>query len=62
MTRVLGWPAALLTPYIERRVNELICGAATPVALEQNGAVQRPERSKRAIQRAIGAPANVRRD
>ncbi len=53
-----AWAVPLLGPYLERRVGELIPGAAATVVVEQNGGDRRT-RSDGAIQRALGAPTPV---
>jgi enediyne polyketide synthase len=55
------WAAPLLGNVIERRVQELIAGAEISVVIEQDATPNRRERSDRAIQRAIGSGAPVRR-
>lgn len=54
-----GWAPALLAPYLERRVGELVPGAAVSVALEGGGG--RRARSDRAMRRAAGVRVPVRR-
>ena len=56
------WPKGLLTPYVERRVLELIPGAGISVAFERDLASDdRRDRSTRAIERALGACGIIRR-
>lgn len=55
------WPKGLLTPYVERRVLELIPGAGISAALECDRVSDRRERSTRAIERALGACGIIRR-
>ena len=55
-----GWVAALLGPYLERRVAELVPGAAVSVAVERGGTDRRTA-SDRAIGRAAGVRVRVRR-
>jgi enediyne polyketide synthase len=56
-----AWAEALLGPYLERRLQELIPGAAVEVLVGRGGGPARRRRSDRAIQRAIGTTAPVRR-
>jgi enediyne polyketide synthase len=56
-----GWPPALLGPYLERRVAELVPGADVSVAVEQGGEGGRGAASDRAIGRAAGFRVSVRR-
>lgn len=55
------WPEGLLTPYVERRLLELIPGAGVSVAFECDPASNRRERSTRAIERVLGACGIIRR-
>ena len=55
------WPEGLLTPYVERRVLELIPGAHVSVAFENDRSLDRRERSTRAIERALGSNGIIRR-
>jgi len=55
------WPEGLLTPYVERCVLELIPGAAVSVAFESDPALDRRDRSTRAIERALGGRGIIRR-
>lgn len=57
------WPAALLSPYVERRVRELIPRSpCVTVALESGEALGRCAQSERAIQSALGeSKAVIRR-
>ncbi|HEX6036592.1 SDR family oxidoreductase, partial [Longimicrobium sp.] len=55
-----GWVPALLGPYLERRVAELVPGAAVSVAVERGGGDRRTA-SDRAIGRAAGVRVAVRR-
>src|SRR6185503_10009211 len=55
------WPEGLLTPYLERRLPELIPGASVSVAFERDRGSHRRERSTRAIERALGAVEIIRR-
>ena len=55
------WNAALLGPYTERRVNELISGASVSVAAVQDDSPDRREQSDRAIRRALGTSTVVSR-
>jgi enediyne polyketide synthase len=48
------WAELLLAPYVERRVQELIAGAAVSVALKRETCGARTGRSDRAIQAALG--------
>ncbi|HEX6747358.1 MAG TPA: SDR family NAD(P)-dependent oxidoreductase [Longimicrobium sp.] len=56
-----GWAPALLGPWLERRVAELVPGAAVSVAVERDGGADRRTASDRAIRRAAGAGAPVGR-
>jgi enediyne polyketide synthase len=56
-----AWPAGLLAPYVERRVRELLPGAALSVAFERDAAAQRRTRGARAVERAVGAGAHALR-
>jgi enediyne polyketide synthase len=56
-----GWVEALLGPYVERRIRELIPDAEVAVAVDREGVLDRRARSDRAIQRALGNSAVVRR-
>jgi enediyne polyketide synthase len=51
------WPAALLGPYVERRLGELVVGLTTSVVVEHNGGADRRTRSDRTIRQAVNAPA-----
>ncbi|MBO0858051.1 MAG: SDR family NAD(P)-dependent oxidoreductase [Chloracidobacterium sp.] len=63
------WAPALLTPYLERQIGDLIpgaeltvafdSGANAPAALDKNAEAERRPRTDRAISRAIGSPARV---
>lgn len=55
------WPDGLLTPYVERRVRELIPGANVSVAFAHNEASERRDRSTRAIESALGSCGIIRR-
>ncbi|HEU4455752.1 MAG TPA: SDR family NAD(P)-dependent oxidoreductase, partial [Longimicrobium sp.] len=55
-----GWAPALLGPYLERRVAELVPGAAVSVAVERGGG-DRQAASDRANGRAAGVRVPVRR-
>jgi enediyne polyketide synthase len=55
-----GWVPALLGPYLERRVAELVPGAAVSVAVERGGGDRRMA-SDRAMGRAAGVRVPVRR-
>jgi enediyne polyketide synthase len=55
------WPKGLLTPYVERRVLELVPGADVSVAFEHDGVSERCDRSRRAIERVVGACGIIRR-
>jgi enediyne polyketide synthase len=56
------WAAALVGPYVERRVRELIPGSAISVAVERDAsAVERRLRSDRAIHRLLGRNVRVAR-
>jgi enediyne polyketide synthase len=54
-----GWAPALLGPYLERRVGELVPGASVSAAVERGGG--RRAASDRAIRRAAGFRVAVRR-
>ena len=47
------WPDALVTPFLEWRVEETIPASAVAAALDRDGAVDRRSRSRRAIHKAI---------
>jgi len=49
-----GWVPALLGPYLERMVEELIPGAAVAAAVERDGRGGREARRTRALRRALG--------
>ncbi len=53
------WAEALLAPYVERTVRELIPDSAVSVALERNAGMERHAQSTRAIQLALGEKATV---
>lgn len=55
------WPEGLLTPYVERCLLELIPDAALSIAFENDAALDRRDRSTRAIERALGTCGIVRR-
>jgi enediyne polyketide synthase len=55
------WPKGLLTPYVERRLLELVPGTAVSVAFERDGKSDRRDRSRRAIERALGVCGIIRR-
>src|SRR5262249_13328229 len=59
------WPEGLLTPYIERRLQELVPGADVSVAFERNResdqSAERRDRSTRAMETALGTCGIVRR-
>jgi enediyne polyketide synthase len=59
--RPASWPAALLAPYVERRVAELVAGSAPAVALLEMNGEDRHARSDAAIRAALGRRANVLR-
>jgi enediyne polyketide synthase len=61
LARRSPWPEALLGPYIERRLEELMPQARISVVLERNGQAERPARSDVAIRQALGTAAVVRR-
>jgi enediyne polyketide synthase len=56
-----AWPAPLLVPYLERRLQELIAEADVAVALEGDHSLDRRVGSDRAISCAVGQPAIVAR-
>ncbi|HEX8692703.1 MAG TPA: SDR family NAD(P)-dependent oxidoreductase [Longimicrobium sp.] len=55
-----GWPPALLGPYAERCIAELVPGLVVSVAVDR-GDGERRARSDGAVRRALGAAADVRR-
>jgi enediyne polyketide synthase len=55
------WPEGLLTPYVERRLLDLVPGADVSVAFELDPTLDRRDRSTRAIERALGATGIIRR-
>jgi len=55
------WAEPLLGPYVERRIGELIPGAAASVVFERNGAPDRRARSDNAIQLVLSTRLKVRR-
>jgi enediyne polyketide synthase len=55
------WPEGLLTPYVERRLLDLVPGADVSVAFELDPTLDRRDRSTRAIERALGAAGIIRR-
>lgn len=59
--RPVAWPPALLGPYLERRIEEMIPGAEAHVAVERDQTRARRSRSDRAIQRALGIKASIKR-
>jgi enediyne polyketide synthase len=57
-----AWPGALLSPYLERRLEELAdAGAPVKVALEHGLRGERAARSDRVMQQALGKTARLRR-
>jgi enediyne polyketide synthase len=56
-----SWVEPLLGPYVERRINELVPGSTVSVLMERNPGGERPLMSDRAIQRALGTAAPIRR-
>ena len=55
-----AWPEALLSPYLERRLEELAeASAPVKVALERGLCEERPASSDAAIQRALGKSARI---
>lgn len=54
------WPTALLVPYLERRVRELLPGAQFAAALDDATFGTRRERSERAMLSALGHKARIR--
>jgi enediyne polyketide synthase len=55
-----AWPAALLAPYLERRLEELAdAGAPVKVALERGLREERPTGSDAVIQQALGKAARI---
>jgi len=55
------WPEGLLTPYVERCVQQLIPGAEVSAVFELDQASDRRERSTRAIESALGTGCVIRR-
>ena len=55
------WVVPLLGPYIERRLHDFHAGSFISVAVDRNGSAERRVQSDRAIQRALGEVAPVRR-
>src|SRR4030095_2524286 len=55
------WPEGLLTPYVERRLLELMPGVEVSVAFERNGGSDRRDRSTRTMESALGTCEIVRR-
>ncbi len=56
-----AWPASLLGPYLERRIQELISEADVSVAVLQDATVARRTRSDRAMQQALGVEVPIER-
>lgn len=56
------WPAPLVGPYLARRVEELVAGAAVEVVLERGGLDERPGRTDRALARLTAAKVVRRAD
>ena len=56
-----AWPAPLLGPYLERRIQELISEADVSVAVLQDATVARRTRSDRAMQQALGVEVPIER-
>ncbi len=54
-----AWPLALLRPYVERRVEELVPGATLVVGLDEDGGIERRGRTERAVRRALATAAPV---
>jgi enediyne polyketide synthase len=54
-----SWNAALLRPYIERRVGELLPKTQVSVVVERNRVDPRQSRSRHAIQQAVGAQVEI---
>lgn len=55
------WVGPLLGPYIERRLHDFHAGSSISVAVDRNGSAERRVQSDRAIQRALGEVATIRR-
>ena len=55
------WPEGLLTPYVERRLLELVPDANISIAFERSDEPVRRDRSTRAIERAVGTVGIIRR-
>jgi enediyne polyketide synthase len=59
MAHLNGWAAALLGPYVERQLAELIPGAAVAVVVDRNPAAHRRAPSDLAIRRVLGEAKRV---
>jgi enediyne polyketide synthase len=55
------WSPPVLGPFVERRLRELLPGAAVTIVMERSPDRDRRSRSDRAIQRAMGETVSVRR-
>ncbi|HET7463239.1 MAG TPA: SDR family NAD(P)-dependent oxidoreductase [Longimicrobium sp.] len=55
-----GWAPALLGPYLERAVAELVPGAAVSAAVERDAGAEREARRTRALRRALGVRVPLR--
>jgi enediyne polyketide synthase len=54
------WPKGLLTPYVERRLEELAPGGDVSVAFEHDEVSDRRDRSTRAMERVLGTGCLIR--
>ncbi len=54
-----AWPDALLSPYLERRLEELVAHSAVSVALERDRKEARAANSDAAIQQALGKAERI---
>ena len=54
-----GWPEALLAPYVERRLQELIPATLLRVALHRENSTDRSLRSEQAFQKVLGSPLEI---
>ena len=61
LTRRTPWPEPLLGPYLERRLEDFVPGAAVAIAMERHAQEDRTAGSDRAIRRLLGPDQAVRR-
>ncbi len=54
-----GWQDALLAPYVERRLQELIPAALLRIALRREISTDRSLRSEQAFQKVLGSPLEI---